>query len=72
MTVHGDHFRESLDRGERARYDRGDVVVRHPRLAGRNTCAVFHPDAAVRRLLGAFDTVEHHPSPMTHELYVAR
>ena len=72
VTVHGDRYRDELDRGQRVRYDRGDVVVRHPRLAGRNTCAAFHPASAMRGVLGAFDSVEKRPNLMKQDVYVAR
>ena len=51
LTTHGDRYRERLTESERARYDRGDVVVRFEEAAGLNLCTTFHPPSYVRERL---------------------
>ena len=53
LTTMGDSFRAELTGDERERFDRGELIVRHPGAAGRNACVVVHPPAYVRRTLGA-------------------
>lgn len=62
LTTHGDHYRDGLGPDDRARYDRGEVVVRLPGREGTNDCATFHPPAYVRsRLARALTVVDHAP-----------
>jgi len=51
VTTHGDRFRQRLTAGERARYDRGEVVIQRPRMEGTNTCAAYHPPSYVNERL---------------------
>ncbi len=43
FTTRGDAWAWKLTPDERARYDRGDVVVRYGDVTGTNLCATFHP-----------------------------
>jgi len=47
LSVIGDSLRHRLGPAERAHFDRGEMVVQRPRLAGRNLCTVYHPRAHV-------------------------
>jgi SAM-dependent methyltransferase len=59
LTTHGDRYRDHLDTEERARYDRGDLVVRWASVAGTNLCTAFHPKQYVRdRLVTGFELRE--------------
>jgi SAM-dependent methyltransferase len=80
VTVHGDHYRNVLDRAEGARYDEGHIVVRGGGAPeGRKWFHAFHPAPAMRRLLAGFEEVDHHPSPireprvyeLLHDVWVA-
>lgn len=51
ITVHGDHYLPHVPEGQRSSYERGDLVVRHSKKAGRNECAAFHPARFVRERL---------------------
>lgn len=51
FTVHGDRFAPALDDDQRQAYDRGELVVRSPELAGTNACAVYHPPVYVGETL---------------------
>jgi SAM-dependent methyltransferase len=62
LTTHGDHYRDHLTADDRARYDRGEAVVRLPGRAGSNDCATFHPPGYVRRELArGLEVVDHRP-----------
>jgi len=52
LTTRGDAWAWKLTSQERARYDRGDLVVRYHKVTGTNLCAAFHPSRYVRELLG--------------------
>lgn len=43
FTTRGDAWAWKLTPAERARYDRGDLVVRYGDMTGTNLCAAFHP-----------------------------
>jgi len=51
LSLHGESFSEQLTMEERCRFLDGHVVVRESRHAGRNRCAVFHPNEYVREQL---------------------
>ena len=53
LTTHGDRYLDHLDDDERARYERGDLVVRWESVAGTNLCTAFHPERYVREKLGS-------------------
>jgi SAM-dependent methyltransferase len=62
ITTHGDHYRDSLNEAERARYDAGQAVVRMPGREGTNHCATFHPPVYVHeRLALGLEVVDHIP-----------
>lgn len=59
LTTHGEAYLPRLDAGERARFARGELVVRWGRLAGTNLCAAYHPPEYVREHLAAdFELVD--------------
>jgi SAM-dependent methyltransferase len=78
LSLLGDSLRYRLDPGERRRYDRGELVVQRPRLAGRNLCTVYHPPEYVSEsLLSDFTDVRRFDLgsvelPMGQDAYVAR
>lgn len=47
LSLLGEQMRHRLDRGEQQRFDRGEMIVQRPRMAGRNLCTVYHPRAYV-------------------------
>jgi len=51
VTTHGERYLDQLDDDEHARFDRGELVVRRPEVAGTNLCATFHPPSWVREHL---------------------
>jgi SAM-dependent methyltransferase len=51
ITTHGEAFRPKLTVEEDKRYEAGELVVRNEQRAGRNECAVFHPESWVREHL---------------------
>lgn len=53
LTTTGDVYRGKLTGDELERLDRGELIVRHPGVAGRNACIVVHPPEYVRRTLAA-------------------
>ena len=48
LTTHGRSYRPRLDAGERAAFDRGELVVRWANLPGSNLCSAYHPEAYLR------------------------
>jgi SAM-dependent methyltransferase len=79
VTTHGDVFKEHLmTRGEKDRYERGELVVQRPRVAGMNACTAYHPPSYVSgRLLRGFDILsspEDDPESrfLSHDVYLAR
>ncbi len=62
VTTHGAVYREKLTEAERARFDRGQLVVRWESAAGTNLCAAYHPESYLRtRVAEGFELVEHVP-----------
>jgi 2-polyprenyl-3-methyl-5-hydroxy-6-metoxy-1,4-benzoquinol methylase len=57
VTTHGEAYREQLASRDRARFDRGELVVRAAAAAGSNACAAFHPPDYFRRLTSREFTV---------------
>jgi SAM-dependent methyltransferase len=78
LSVLGDAFRGRLSDEGRERFDRGELVVERPRMAGRNICTAYHPCAYVSgRLLADFAEVEAFDLGggelvVTQDAYVAR
>jgi SAM-dependent methyltransferase len=58
ISVLGEAVRERLLPEERRCFERGDLVVERPRMAGRNACTVYHPRRYVAdTLLAGFAAV---------------
>jgi SAM-dependent methyltransferase len=53
LTTHGRSYRPRLDPGERAAFDRGELVVRWANLPGSNLCSAYHPEAYLRESFAA-------------------
>jgi SAM-dependent methyltransferase len=53
LSVHGTRYAGELSAEERARFERGDLVVRASREAGTNRCGAYHPERYVRKTLAA-------------------
>lgn len=51
ISTHGRAFVENLSAEERARFERGELVVREPVAAGTNVCAAYHPPGSLEALL---------------------
>ena len=47
LSGHGDFRR--VTKSEADKFEMGELVVVDPELAGSNMCAVYHPEAYVRR-----------------------
>ena len=63
LTTHGERYVERLDDEERARFERGELVVRWAEVPGTNLCTTFHPESWVRERLvpRGFEEVEFAP-----------
>lgn len=62
LTTHGASYVPRLEPGERARFDRGELVVRWSGLPGSNLCSAYHPEPYVREFLAnGFEVVEIEP-----------
>ena len=78
ISVLGEQLRHRLGAEERERFDRGEMVVQRPRMAGRNLCTVYHPRPYVTEtLLSGFDEVRRFDlgsavQPILQDAYVAR
>lgn len=77
LTTHGSRYRGVLTDAERAAFDRGEFVVRRPRMVNTNSCAAFHPRPYMeRRLARDFDSVtfvgESANLPYRQDVYVAQ
>jgi SAM-dependent methyltransferase len=48
ITTKGSSRIDALTQNERARFERGELVVTASRYAGRNLCAAYHPERYVR------------------------
>lgn len=58
VSVLGGSVRDRLCPEERHRFDRGELVLQRPRMAGRNLCTAYHPPAYVTEtLLAGFTDV---------------
>jgi uracil-DNA glycosylase len=53
LSVHGASRSRQLGVAERARFERGELVVVAERHARTNLCGTFHPEAYIRRELAA-------------------
>jgi SAM-dependent methyltransferase len=51
FSTRGEAWTWKLEPEERARYDRGEVVIRYRDVAGTNLCAAFHPWSYVHALI---------------------
>jgi SAM-dependent methyltransferase len=52
LTVQGDSYTATLTPEERPAFAAGHLVVRYASVAGSNLCAVWHPQAYLREVLG--------------------
>lgn len=61
LTVHGRYYLPTLSPEERARFKRGELVVREIEHAGTNLCGVYHPRSHLRRgIFGQlFEVLDH-------------
>ena len=48
LTTHGESYAGRLDAGERARFGRGELVVRWGDIPGTNLCSAYHPETYLR------------------------
>ena len=48
LTTHGRSYLPRLDAEERARFERGELVVRWSDVPGTNLCSAYHPEAYLR------------------------
>jgi SAM-dependent methyltransferase len=48
VTTHGRSYLPRLDDHERARFERGELVVRWGEVAGSNLCSAYHPERYLR------------------------
>jgi SAM-dependent methyltransferase len=75
LTTHGDRYLDRLTARERARYGRGEPVVRRPRGAGSNLCSAHHPRAYVEgELADGLSALRFRPGDdvMPQDLFVFR
>jgi len=62
LTTHGWFYRTSLLPGDEERFAAGQMIVYGDTAAGTNTCATFHPESWVRRVLArGFDVLDFVP-----------
>lgn len=62
ITVHGDYYLHTMQKQDRERYNRGELVVYGGEVEGSNICTVHHPDAYVLGKLAAGLTfIDHVP-----------
>jgi SAM-dependent methyltransferase len=52
LTTHGRAYLERLDRTDRERFERGELVVRWAELPGTNLCSAYHPERYLREAFG--------------------
>jgi SAM-dependent methyltransferase len=75
VTVHGDAYRDRLGQRQRARYDAGELVVKHPFKKGTCMCNAHHPRPYMERFLRGFELEHFRPGaagePFTQDVYVA-
>jgi SAM-dependent methyltransferase len=48
LTTHGRSYLPRLDEDERARFERGELVVRWADVPGTNLCSAYHPEPYLR------------------------
>jgi SAM-dependent methyltransferase len=48
VTTHGRSYLQRLDDDERARFERGELVVRWAEVVGSNLCSAYHPERYLR------------------------
>ena len=48
LTTHGRSYAPRLDPDERARFERGELVVRWSDVPGTNLCSAYHPESYLR------------------------
>jgi SAM-dependent methyltransferase len=48
VTTHGRSYLQRLDEDERARFERGELVVRWAEVVGSNLCSAYHPERYLR------------------------
>jgi len=48
LTTHGSSYVPRLDDDERARFERGEIVVRWGEVVGSNLCSAYHPERYLR------------------------
>jgi len=48
ITTHGSSYVPRLDDDERARFERGEIVVRWGEVVGSNLCSAYHPERYLR------------------------
>jgi len=53
VTTHGRSYLPRLSAEERARFERGELVVRWGDLPGTNLCSAYHPEAYLRETFAA-------------------
>jgi SAM-dependent methyltransferase len=58
LTTHGRAYEPRLEPDERARFERGDLVVRWGDLPGSNLCSAYHPERYLRETLAQGFDVE--------------
>ncbi|HEV7132265.1 MAG TPA: class I SAM-dependent methyltransferase [Gaiellaceae bacterium] len=62
LTTHGRSYAPRLDADERARFERGELVVRWAEVAGSNLCSAYHPESYLRDTFAqGFELVELEP-----------
>ena len=72
ITVHGDSFLSSMTAAEQMSYKRGELVVRHSRMAGSNLCAAFHPLAYLQTFTSELDLIDHLPAKLGQDVVLFR
>jgi SAM-dependent methyltransferase len=53
VTTHGESYVPRLDPEERARFERGQLVVRWSDMPGTNLCSAYHPERYLRETFAA-------------------
>jgi SAM-dependent methyltransferase len=62
VTTKGRSRLDALNDEERARFERGELVVQEERYAGRNLCAAFHPEEYLRTAFANFEILTFAPA----------
>ncbi len=59
LTVHGSAFLIDLDEDQQRRFRSGQLVIKFPENAGKNSCGAYHPVQYIReKFTYAFDILE--------------